>query len=308
MAQTWDDIYFTSRDGLRLHGRRYGSGTSKRRPALCLPGLTRNSSDFHDLAVWLSGSQAAPRDVYCVDYRGRGRSARDPDWKNYSPQVELLDIFDFMTVTGLADAGVIGTSRGGILAMLMATYRPGSIGAVVLNDIGPIIERDGLLRIVAYVGRIPLPTTWEEATTLVRDMSIRHFPSVRDAQWEGLARQWFQDDNGRPAPGYDPALAKAVTVLDGPAPDLWAQFRALSRLPAMAIRGELSDILSDETFSAMGHAHPTLECVTVRGQGHAPLLQDEPTMRAIEEFLSSADALPALNNGPSRTARSPRLA
>lgn len=288
--QSWHDIYFTSRDGLRLYGRRYPSSAPRRRAALCLPGLTRNVRDFHDLAVRLSTSPTSPRDVYAVDYRGRGRSAYDPDWENYSLQIELLDVFDFMTVTGLSDAAVIGTSRGGILAMLMATYRPGSIGAVVLNDIGPIIERDGLLRIIAYVGRVPLPTTWEEAAALVRELNARQFPAVREQHWPEIARQWFNDDNGRPSPGYDANIAKAVTALDGPIPELWAQFGTLSRLPVLAIRGELSDILSEATVIDMRQAHPTLESLTVRGQGHAPLLKDEPTLMAIETFLAAADA------------------
>src|SRR5690606_30155369 len=108
-------------------------------------------------------AQPHARHVYTLDYRGRGRSAYDSDWRNYQVVNELLDVLDFMTLSELNDAAIIGTSRGGILAMIMAAARPGNMGAVVLNDIGPVIEREGLLRIISYVGRVPLPASWPEA-------------------------------------------------------------------------------------------------------------------------------------------------
>ena len=155
------------------------------------------------------------RDVYSLDYRGRGRSQHDPDWKNYSILIELNDVLDFMTMKGLHHAAVIGTSRGGLIAMLMGVLRPAAIGAVVLNDIGPVIEREGLARIVAYVGRVPLPADWKEATELVHEMNRRQFPAVPAEQWGEFARQVFNDDNGLPAPAYDPKLAKAISLMDG---------------------------------------------------------------------------------------------
>ena len=165
--QTWTDIHFTSRDGLRLYARHYPVPGSQRRPVVCLAGLTRNCRDFHDLASALARADDWGRDVYTIDCRGRGRSQYDTDWKNYSILVELNDVLDFMTMRGLSRAAMVGTSRGGLIAMLMAALRPNALGAVVLNDIGPVIERDGLSRIVAYVGRVPLPADWEEATELV---------------------------------------------------------------------------------------------------------------------------------------------
>jgi pimeloyl-ACP methyl ester carboxylesterase len=288
--RNWRDIFYTSRDGLRLYARHYPAPASSRRPALCLPGLTRNARDFHVLASYLSGADhPQPRDVYAVDYRGRGRSAHDADWRNYAIQVETLDVLDFMTVAGIHDAALIGTSRGGLVAMIMATMRPASIGAVVLNDIGPEIERDGLARIVAYAGRVPLPNSWAEAATLTHDMNKRHFPSVPAQQWTDVARQWFDDVNGQPAHSYDQNLAKAISLLDGPVPSLWLQFEALSYAPTLAIRGELSDVLSEQTLYKMCVRHPRLETFLVRGQGHAPLLLDLATHTAISRFLAASD-------------------
>ena len=288
--QNWRDIFYTSRDGLRLYCRHYSAPQASRRPVVCIPGLTRNARDFHPLATHLSDpANPHARDVYAVDLRGRGRSARDPNWQNYNVQMEMLDVLDLMTVSGLHRPAIIGTSRGGLIAMLMATARPASIGTVVLNDIGPVIERDGLTRIVAYTGRVPLPTSWREAATLVESMNKRYFPSVRANEWVSLARDWFDDVNGQPAHSYDQNLAKTMSLLDGPAATFWPQFEALSYVPTLAIRGALSDVLSDRTLHEMRVRHPRLETLVVPGQGHAPLLREPETCRAIADFIAGTD-------------------
>lgn len=288
--QAWSDIFFTSRDGLRLYGRHYAAPGSTRRPVLCLAGLTRNSRDFHDLAVALASSGEHPRDVFTLDSRGRGRSAAAPDWKTYAIPTELADALDFMTLAGLHGAAIVGTSRGGLLALAMAAARPAAMGAVVLNDIGPVIEREGLARIIATVGRIPRPATWPEAARIVRELNLRHFPNIAETQWEEIARQWFNDDGGRPTPGYDPNLGRSIALPKGALPTLWPQYAALAPIPVLALRGENSDILSAATLDEMRRRHPHCEAVTVPGQGHAPYLKDQPTIAAIAAFLARADS------------------
>jgi pimeloyl-ACP methyl ester carboxylesterase len=289
--RAFEEIYFTARDGLRLYARRYpGAGGEEGRPVLCLPGLTRNSRDFHDLALALSRQPGVgSRTVYTVDYRGRGFSEFDPDWKNYTVPIETLDVLDFMTLAGIEGAAIVGTSRGGLIAMAMAAIQPTAIGAVVLNDIGPVIEHDGLVRISGYVGRVPLPISWPDAARMVRDLNRRHFPDVSDAQWEAVARQWYNERNGRPAPGYDAKLGKALSVLYQPLPPLWPQFEALKHVPVLVVRGENSDVLAAETVDEMRRRHPTLATITVSNQGHAPLLKDNPTIEAIRHFLLQTD-------------------
>ncbi len=288
-AKNWIDRHFTSRDGLRLYVRHYPAPGSPRRPAICLPGLTRNSADFHDLASVLSDARGHRRAVYAVDYRGRGRSEVAADWKTYSVMTELADVLDFMALEGLHDAAMIGTSRGGLIAMAMAAVRPTAIGALVLNDIGPVIERDGLARIVAYVGRVPLPNSWREAEQLVKSLNERAFPAETDATWASVARQYFNDESGRPAPGYDAQLSKALALPDGPIPTLWPQFSALNRIPILALRGANSDILSAATLDEMRRRHPMFEAMTVPDQGHAPLLKDADSIGAIYQFLFNTD-------------------
>ena len=284
--QSWTDVNFSARDGLRLYARYYPCAGSHRRPVLCLAGLTRNSADFHDLATAL----ARIRPVYTLDSRGRGRSEHDANWKNYTLLVEVNDALDFVTARGLHTAAVVGTSRGGLIAMLMSVLRPGSVGVAVLNDIGPVIEREGLARIAGYVGRIPTPRTWSEATSLVQEMSNRHFPGVPAEQWADVARAWFMEDKrGNPAPGYDPAIAKTFSPMDAPVPELWPQFASLARIPVLALRGQHSDILGAPTLDEMRARHPRFTAVTVAGQGHAPLLKDTPTIEVISEFLAATD-------------------
>ena len=287
--QTWRDIHFSARDGLRLYARHYPATGSRRRPVLCLAGLTRSGRDFHRLATALAGSGAGARDVYTLDSRGRGYSDHDPDWRNYSLLVEADDALDFMTMTGLAGAAIVGTSRGGLLALLMAVLRPCALAAVVLNDIGPVVERDGLARIAAYIGRVPLPTDWEEAARIVRELNRRQFPALPPEAWAEAARAWFNEANGLPAPGWDPDIARAVSPMDRPMPELWQLFAALGRVPVLAIRGQNSDVLSAATLEGMRARHPRLEALTVPGQGHAPFLGDAPTTAAIAGFLERTD-------------------
>lgn len=255
---------------------------------MCLAGLTRNSRDFHDLASYLSqGARARP--VYTLDYRGRGKSDWDRNWKNYAVPVEALDVIDFLAFADLKEVAVIGTSRGGLVAMLMAAAQPSSISLLVLNDIGSVIERDGLMRIASYVGRVPLPRDWAEATNIARDVNKRSFPEIEERVWEEIARQWYNEKRGKPAPGYDPMLRNALSVLDGPVPELWPQFEALTRIPVLVVRGENSDILSARTIERMAERHSALEQFTVPKQGHAPLLKDRATQDAIAMFIQRVD-------------------
>ncbi|MBU2583582.1 MAG: alpha/beta hydrolase [Alphaproteobacteria bacterium] len=276
------------RDGLRLYGRHYPATRSAKTPVLCLAGLTRNSKDFHDLASSLcSGPEGRP--VYTLDYRGRGKSDWDRNWKNYAVPIEALDVIDFLAFAELKEVAVVGTSRGGLVTMIMAALQPSSISSVVLNDIGPVIERDGLMRIAGYVGRVPLPRDWREARNVVRDVNKRSFTGLNDEMWDEIARQWYNEKRGKPSPGYDPQLKYALSVLDGPVPELWGQFEALKRVPVLVIRGQNTDLLSEKTIERMAQRHPRLERFTVPNEGHAPFLKDRPTQQVIAEFFDRAD-------------------
>ncbi|MEQ1612369.1 MAG: alpha/beta hydrolase [Hyphomicrobiaceae bacterium] len=276
------------RDGLKLHVGHWPAPRSTKRPVLCLPGLTRNGRDFAVIAAALSDGPEG-REVFTLDARGRGLSDRDPDWHNYSLPTETQDVIDIMAALGLHDAAILGTSRGGLVSMILAAVQPGLIGAIVLNDIGPVIERTGLTRIAGYVGRMPLPLSWDDATRMVADISRKAFPAVPDSAWPIVARAWFNESDGRPAPGYDAALGKSFSSTDATPPALWAQFGALKNAAMLVVRGETSDLLSDATVAEMQSRHPNCARLKVKGEGHAPLLMDKPTIEVIRAFYDTAD-------------------
>ena len=285
-AVSGESIFFTSNDGLRLHARCYGGGARTATPVVCLPGLTRTAADFEVLGDRLS---AAGRRVIALDYRGRGLSAYDPDPANYNVQAELGDALTVLDALNVLPAIFIGTSRGGILAMVLASIRPQAIAAAILNDIGPVIELPGLLRIKSYVGKLPAPQNHADAAGILRRLFAAQFPNLSDEDWLASARRAFKQDDGRLVPTYDVRIAETLkdTGPETIVPDLWPQFDALAQVPVMAIRGALSDLLSAETVAAMKGRHPDMRVVEVADQGHAPMLQDEPTLAAIEQFVNA---------------------
>lgn len=282
-------LFVTAQDGLRLHVRDYGALLSRALPVVCLPGLARTTADFESLAPALSN--AAQRRVLVLDYRGRGKSDYDPNPANYNLHVELADLLAVLTALGIARATFIGTSRGGILTMLLAVARPTAIAGCVLNDIGPVIELEGLLRIKGYVGKLPQPTSFEEAAEALRRRFGSHFPKWGDADWRAFAHRTFKEEDGHIMPDYDPALATVLAAVtpERPLPPLWREFDALAHVPVMVVRGTNSDILSAATVQAMRERRRRLEVVEVADEGHAPSLSDTDTAGRIAAFAASCD-------------------
>jgi pimeloyl-ACP methyl ester carboxylesterase len=281
--------------GLTLHVRCYGDlATAPNLPVLCLPGLTRTEADFEPLALHLRANATQPRAVFALDLRGRGRSGYDPDRRNYNPAVELADVIAVMTALGLERAVFVGTSRGGILTMLLAAVQPALIAGALLNDIGPVIEPDGLMRIKGYAGRIAPPQDFDAGAATLRSLFGAQFPTLRAADWLAWAhRSWIETDQGL-VQTYDARIAETLTDIDTetdqPIPNLWPQFEALpQQVPAMVIRGALSDILSAETVAAMRQRRPDLEAVEIPDQGHAPLLAESAILGQISDFLFRCD-------------------
>ncbi len=283
---------YTAADGLRLHLRAYVPAKPCPLPVICLPGLARTAEDFDCLARALaSGSFGPARRVLAIDYRGRGLSDRDPDPKKYDLAVESADIQAMLAAHGIKRAILVGTSRGGIHAMLFATFRPDLLAGVVLNDIGPVLEPQGLIRIKSYVGKLPQPRTWDEAIAMFKQVSGAQFTALNDEDWRAYAQLTLEEKNGALVTRYDPALARALDAYDPSQPmaDLWAHYDALVPVPLLAIRGEKSDLLSPEVFQAMMTRHPRADGLVVPGQGHAPLLLDPPTIERIGAFIATIE-------------------
>ena len=282
--------YFISApDGLRLHAREYGTRSAAALPVVCLPGLARSGNDFETLATALAGDSARQRRVVALDYRGRGQSDYDRDPANYNFQVEIADVLAVLTALDCTPAIFIGTSRGGILTMLMAALRPGVIAGCVLNDIGPVIEPKGLMRIKGYVGKLPQPRSYEEAGEILRRLFSAQFPKLTAEDWLASARRGFKEVDGQLLPDYDVALARTLEGVDfeRPLPPLWAQFDALKHVPLMVIRGENSDLLSAATVAAMAARRDKMETLVVPDQGHAPLLAEPDVIARIKAFVAA---------------------
>ncbi|WP_034490562.1 alpha/beta fold hydrolase [Afifella pfennigii] len=284
-------VYVRAQDGLKLGLRLYGEWHAERLPLLCLPGLSRNSLDFDKLARFFASHRETPRTVAALDFRGRGLSAADPHWRNYHPMVEAADVMAVTTALGMERAIVVGTSRGGLVAMVLAALRPKLLAGVVLNDIGPKIEGTGLARIKNYLGRMRAPRSWAEAEEMVRQINGRTFTEVSDEDWKAFTEAMFVERDGKLSPYFDPNLLKTVHNLDleDAIPTLWPQFASLRSVPVLSVRGANSDLLSPAVVDEMARLHPAMERLTVSGQGHAPLLRDAPTLNRLAAFARRCD-------------------
>jgi pimeloyl-ACP methyl ester carboxylesterase len=292
MLPSSTSVFISAPDGLRLHARCYGPSDADRLPVVCLPGLARTEADFEALATALAGDADQPRRVIAIDYRGRGRSGYDRDPANYTLQTELADLLAVLAALETMPAVIVGTSRGGILAMLLAAVRPTALAGAVLNDIGPVIEPQGLMRIKGYVGKLPQPRSFEEGADILRRLFDAQFPKLTDEDWLTAARRTFKEDRGRLVPTYDVRLARilANADLERPAPPLWDAFDALAHVPLMVVRGRNSDLLSSETVTAMRARRTSMEIIEVADQGHAPLLAETGVIDRIAAFVGTCDA------------------
>ncbi|MDZ4367410.1 MAG: alpha/beta hydrolase [Afipia sp.] len=292
MSQSFRDVYCQSADGLKLHAKVIGPDNSTALPVLCLPGLTRTTDDFDDIARAIADNPAAPRKVVAVDYRGRGLSDYDPDPAKYAVPVELGDVLTIAASLGISRAILLGTSRGGLISMALAATQPQLLAGVILNDIGPALEIDGLMKIKGYIANPPPRKTWDEAARGLKELFRSVFPSLSDAEWMAWARRAFREKAGGGLERtYDLKLAHTLDGLDpaNPLPQVWELFDKLAGVPLMLIHGGLSDLLSRQGVEDMIARRPDIELVTVADQGHAPLLADKPTMDRIVAFCARCD-------------------
>ncbi len=280
-AASFRERRMTSQDGLTLYYRDYGDSLSARTPLLCLSGLTRNSADFADLAA----RHAGERRVLCPDYRGRGRSEYDANWRNYQPPIYVNDIAHLLAATGTDRVIVLGTSLGGLLAMGLAVLKPTVVAAVILNDIGPDVVGGGITRILDYIGVDHPQPDWASAAAYLREL-LPTLSIKTDEGWLKMARATYRaGPDGMLHFDWDVNLARPFAVATSAIPDLWPYFRALRRIPTLAFRGALSDVLSAETFERMALAKPDLERVTVADVGHAPNFNEPDAAAAIDAFI-----------------------
>lgn len=280
----YKDIYYKSSDGLSLYARDYTHPDPKH-TILCMHGLSRNSADFEDIAAHLNQHSR----VIVVDQRGRGKSDYDPDWQNYHTGTYVNDMFTLIDHLELDDIVLFGTSMGGLMSMMMVATKPEPFNRIIINDIGPVVDIDGLNRLKGYVGKTEPVTSWQGASIRTQEINGAFYPDFTDEDWMKFAhRLYHEQEDGCPILSYDPNIAKPIALSDEAAvsPDLWQFFEACFDTPTMVLRGELSDLLTTETFQEMQDRHPKCSGVTIHRIGHAPILNESESIAAVDAFLN----------------------
>ncbi len=272
---------FKTHDGLTLDYKIEGAG----KPLLCLPGLIRDLNDFDELAAAMAGEAQVIR----LTMRGRGRSDRAADYKSYNVVQEARDVVEFMDFLGLGKATVVGTSRGGLNAMILAATAPERLAGVLLNDIGPELMQGGIGDIMARIGKPPVARDLAELVAGIKADMATAFPDLSDAKWEELARRWFRVSDAGVALNYDPAIGRALHEQgEGEPPDLWGLFDLMAGVPLALLRGANSDLLSAETAAEMQARRPDMLFAEVPNRGHIPLLDEPESLEIIRKLLEAA--------------------
>jgi pimeloyl-ACP methyl ester carboxylesterase len=268
---------------VRLHARIYAGpeGSEALPPVLCMPGLSRNARDFEALAPHV----AARRRVIVVEFRGRGESGHAKDPMTYVPLTYVQDVVLLLDELGIARFAAIGTSLGGLVAMLLAATQPGRLVGAVLNDVGPELEQAGLDRIRDYIGAGGSQPTWMHAARAYADLNRAVYPDFDIRDWLRVTKRTHRlTAEGRIVGDYDKQIAAPLRVSgggasDGATGDLWPLYRALGDGPVLILRGALSDILARGAAERMAAELPRARLIEVPRVGHAPTL-DEPEARA----------------------------
>ncbi|WP_282602548.1 alpha/beta hydrolase [Paracoccus sp. PARArs4] len=272
--------HFVADDGAKIAFRDEGRGL----PLLCLAGLTRNMADFDHFAPHLSGVR-----LIRMDYRGRGAS----DFTGaatYTVPRESRDALNLLDHLGLDRAAILGTSRGGLNGLfLAATARDRMIG-LCLNDVGPVIERDGLHKIFDYVGRNPAARSHAELAERLPAM-MAGFSDVPEGRWLQDVRAHYTETDRGLRINYDPTLREAfLAAFEGEAPDLWPLWTATQGMPVALIRGANSDLLSSATAQRMAQMRPDLIMADVPGRAHIPWLDEPESLAVLNAWIEACRA------------------
>lgn len=277
------ECFYAADDGLRLFYRDYPGEAAT--PVLCLPGLTRNSRDFCELAAALS-----PRyRVLTPDFRGTGLSAWDPVWQNYQHETYVRDILALLEHADIERVVLLGTSLGGIVGMMLGAPAPHRLAGLILNDVGPEAAPGTVMRIAQYVGRSSPVRTWDEAAQQARKMYGSVLPDYTPEDWLRYARRSYRDSGaGVPVFDMDPKIGDAMrlTLSAGSVPDFWDAWQALVSIPILIFRGQVSDVLSEATVSRMLHDARDAQAVRVPNRGHTPTLDESECVVAVQSFMA----------------------
>jgi pimeloyl-ACP methyl ester carboxylesterase len=284
---SFEDRYYNSADGLKLHYRDYAGGDHEQPPILCLPGLTRNARDFEPVADRFAGE----RRVIALDFRGRGLSSADPEPMRYMPPTYARDVLKLLDQLGIADAVFVGTSLGGLVTMLIAAMEEERIAGALLNDIGPEVAPEGIARIRTYVGKPAEFDSFAAAGAAMMSRAGDVYPKWGEPEWERFARRCCREDKGRVVYDYDMAIAVPFAQAnDATQPNLWPLLGSFKGKPVTVLRGALSDLFDPHVAERMiAGLGDTAELVTVPDVGHAPSFDEPESIAALERLLARVE-------------------
>lgn len=292
-TQPHHDVNWRSRDGLALYARDYPSASGNaqgRCPVICIPGLTRNSADFHEIAQAIA---ANGRRVLAVDLRGRARSERAARASSYNASTYAVDVMQLMRAQAIPRAVFLGTSLGVLVTITAAAKRSAAVAAAILNDAGPEVPAAALERIGKYAGKSVAPMSRVEATAYVERIGKVAYPRYSQAEWAAMVDRLFRvGDDGMLVLDYDPAIVRTAKpfLLRLLRPLLWRAYRMLAlHRPVLILRGELSDVLDADIAARMAAVSSGVRLVEVAGVGHAPDLSEPQARSAIHDFLDTID-------------------
>lgn len=283
--KAYQDLFWESDDGLKLYARDYPSDSDKT-PVICVPGLTRNARDFEHLGASLQGG----RRIIMLDLRGRGMSEYAKDSSSYNPKQYVSDIIKLMDELTLPKAVFFGTSLGGVITMIMSKMHPGRIAGALLNDIGPELDQKGLDRIAAHVGQGRSFDTWAHAGRDMIENSGDIFPDFTLKEWIGFAKKIYRmNSSGRIKLDYDMKISEPFDSKGGGSGAMWNALESMKVTPTLILRGELSDLFSDQVAQRMLEILDQGELITVPRVGHAPTLEEPASLDAINQLLHRID-------------------
>ena len=285
MSDTHKEHFITSHDGIKLYFREYGNQFCLGAPIICLPGLTRNSKDFQIFAKKYCNNHR----ILCLDLRGRGKSGYDKNKKNYGrPGIFAQDVFSIAASTNISKAIFVGTSLGGLLCMQMAVMKPTLVKAVILNDIGPELPTEAVEKISKQTGQRETFINWNQAIKKYKQKYLEYHPEISDEKWEQTTKNTYAEKNNIIGTDYDLHIIKEVKQTRTEF-NLWQLFEALNNIPTIAIRGEFSDVLTEDTFLKMKKKKQDLIQVTVPKCGHNPFLDEIEVTDAIDKLISDIE-------------------
>ena len=259
-------------------------------PLLCLPTELGNCREFHEFALELAALPGAPKRIYTLDMRGRGRSELAKNDQS-TTMTDADDLIAFCDAMGLHKIDILSSGRSVQSVFLTGPKRPSLVRKLILNDTGPELDSVGIARQTALRQRQSLVSNWQEAVQNLKQLKEKEFPSLTETQWEALARTIWREENGRPIPDINSNLQRFTNAVsyDEKQLQLWLEVKIFDQCPKLLIRGEHSTFVTPEIAKRLGDKVQNLQQIVAIGQGHVPLLHIDGIPKIILGFLEDED-------------------